>query len=744
MPIPRLTPDEYEFFRKTGIIAPRYVNVRKQYNRNQQILTSKGLQHLSGKKRKAAIKRNRPPVFWGIDGEGKTDDNGVHRYTLLACVSEFGERDWIENPKGLSTHDCLRFMVKYRGPAVKYFAFAFGYDLTKILEDLDDVGLYKLFRPELRQPKKKRAEGFTVLDKVFYPRKDPVVALDWLNGKFDIKPVRFENNEYSLEDGITVFDIWKFYQGKFTDALEKWKVPDNVSSEERAAILKRMRDMKDMRALFNQLSDDEIREYCFGECQYMARLARLLVQAHEKAGIPLKSFFGAGSSAGAMLDVMGYKPVAKACQEVAKEYPLELQHAIKVAFTGGRFENSIVGIVEGPLDGWDISSAYPYQSCFLPCLIHGKWAHTKNRKDLESCVTAVVRYQLHKPNKRKLWGPFPFRFGPGKESGSICYPEYGSSGWVWRDEYLAGEAGFSNVEFLEAWVYNSECGCKPPLSEISNYYRQRLLLGKEGAGIVLKLGANSVYGKLAQSIGGALGQFTNWVYAGMTTSGCRAQFLQAMNIHSDIDNILMVATDGFITREKLSMPVPKDTGTFDCLDEYGKPANKPLGGWEGKTREKPMFFMRPGIYFPLQPSDKEIETVRARGIGRKSLYDNWALIVKAWKAKAERVEVGTLGRFIGAKTGILQHNGVCKRKPEYGQWVDWPIDASFNPKPKRESVTDDNRLELRVVDGESAPYRKAIFDDETAAMKLQYAILCEQPDIDWSVLGEGEGLSELW
>ena len=37
--------------------------------------------------------------------------------------------------------------------------------------------------------------------------------------------------------------------------------------------------------------------------------------------------------------------------------------------------------------------------------------------------------------------------------------------------------------------------------DLSEYYETRLQWGKEARGIVLKLGMNSVYGKLAQSVG---------------------------------------------------------------------------------------------------------------------------------------------------------------------------------------------------------------------------------------------------
>jgi hypothetical protein len=55
---------------------------------------------------------------------------------------------------------------------------------------------------------------------------------------------------------------------------------------------------------------------------------------------------------------------------------------------------------------------------------------------------------------------------------------------------------------VEAWIYETECDCQP-FARMPEFCRERVKIGKEGAGIVLKLGSNSVYGKLAQSVGGS-------------------------------------------------------------------------------------------------------------------------------------------------------------------------------------------------------------------------------------------------
>src|SRR5208337_3777511 len=220
------------------------------------------------------------------------------------------------------------------------------------------------------------------------------------------------------------------------------------------------------------------------------------------------------------------------------------------------------------------------------------------------------------------------------DDGSICYPSESGGGWIWREEFLAGQKLFPNVLFKEAWVYESDCTCEPPFAQIPICYLNRMKLGKDGAGIILKLGPNACYGKLAQSLGNAP-PFQCWIWAGMITSGTRAQMLEMMALHENLDNLLSIATDGLYTLEKLQAPTPKDTGTYRLLD--GKENSKPLGGWELKQIYRPVFFARPGIYFPLNPNEKEVESLRARGIGRKNLMSCHAQIVKAFEKGKEIV-----------------------------------------------------------------------------------------------------------
>lgn len=389
---------------------------------------------------------------------------------------------------------------------------------------------------------------------------------------------------------------------------------------------------------------------------------------------------------------------------------------------------------------YDISSAYPYALTLLPCLDagHGAWVHeraTRTREVPEERAT-LVRYAYTK-SADTAWAPLPFR----DEGGNICFPRYSDGGYVWRDEFAAAQKLVPGcLRALDWWTWRPKCRHRP-FKELAAYYRYRASLGKDARGIAIKLGMNSCYGKLAQSVGSA--RYQSWVWAGMTTSITRAMILALLSQHRDLASVISIATDGIYTTERLcdrcddaqgnaghyrsrrcQLPRPKNTGTFDLP--------KPLGAWEEKRVEGAMFFARPGVYFPLGDletraaiADKE---VKARGVGRKNVADHWGRIVSTFvdEGIGGTAKLPGVTRFCGAKTSIslsskgfrradgkqLQKSPTTTEKPCYGRWVDREVRLTFDPKPKRETPAADYRgepLSTRDVRGVglSAPYKRA-------------------------------------
>ena len=408
-----------------------------------------------------------------------------------------------------------------------------------------------------------------------------------------------------------------------------------------------------------------------------------------------------------------------------------MKDAVARSFFGGRFENSHIGPIEGPVYNADISSAYPYQTTFLPCLEHGQWSHAirPSTAELRDATSALVRWTVpqsqHVGKSFGSFGPYPVR----ASNGTIAFPLSAVGGWVWRDEYFAGRKLESKARPLEAWIYHTSCDCQP-FAEIPVYYRERVRLGKESRGIVLKLGPNAVYGKVAQSRG-LSPPFQSWVWASMITSGCRAQLLDLMATAEDPWDVLMLATDGVWSRKPLKPAKPRDTGTWDCISaKSGRPI--PLGGWEQKTFAAGVFCVRPGIYFPMNPTEDDLKEVRARGIGKKALLDRWQKVIAAWERGSTEVRLGGLDRFVGAKSAIHQSGDGYSRSADYGEWIRHQISVKFHPAPKRERVLPGRRLApWQHFDWLSEPYKPATKSPEAVAMELAEMIANEQPDCDF-------------
>lgn len=633
----------------------------------------------------------------GIDGEGQ--GRFPHNYTFLAASDEAG-KSWklYDGGKALSTKACLEFFVSLPLNAL-VVGFALGYDLTKLLKDLPNNLLYALTHEKER------------LVKTAYGVKYKKVT--WQGFKLD-----YMNRKLSITHGsrhVELWDVFGFYQQKFTGALINW----GIGSKE---AIEKMAEMKEKRDIFDQLSQDQIQAYCLDECRHLAKLVRALIDAHNEAGLKLKNYYGAGSTASSLLNRIGIK-------KVIREPMPEMRDAVACSFFGGRFENSIVGPVKGTVYNYDISSAYPYQTTFLPCLIHGKWEFQTNPRirDIERARLALVHWKSSriKGGSVQAWGPFPVR----SPEGTIAFPIASAGGWVWKDEYLAGAKYFPNVSCSEAWLYHCDCDCWP-FESVPPIYVERCRIGKEGKGIVLKLGPNSIYGKMAQSKG-YNPPFQCWIYASNITSGCRAQLLESFGCATNPWDILMFATDGIWSRVKLELPKPRDTGSFQT--------GKPLGGWEGPDgtgkHEFPsgVFCVRPGIYFPINPNEEELKEVRARGLGKKILYEQWRAIMETFeKGGPKAIHKITTIRFIGMKSSLSKglKTGLVKRSPNYGEWIQWPIEVSFNPRPKREKIMSENRLKPWDYLPHSIPYAPAKQSTENVLHEKFHSIIEEQPDSD--------------
>ena len=582
-------------------------------------------------------------VYWiGLDGEG--EGRTPHRYTLLSYSDESGKRaDSISAPDGLRTAECLDFLLSIPWDA-RIAGYYLGYDWTMILRDLPNKSIYRLLRPEARYRPADEGSGFSPVHWKGY-------KLNYVAGCMRVK---------NRERSVTIWDVGKFFQCPFAKAIRLWGIgtPEDYATIDR---------MKAARSTFTADQGDEIAAYCELECRLLAQLIAKLDATHNEIGLKLHTWHGPGSTATTALKLMGIR-------EKRGTMPDAMRDPVSRGFFGGRFENALLGEVKGPIHGFDIVSAYPFQAYILPCLEHGAWEYTRLQGRIERARGALCRYRLQ-GDKDSAWGPLPCRL----DNGRILFPRGGSQGWIWRSELMAASNGWRGVDLDGAWVLESDCDCQP-FARVLDWFREREAMGKDAKGKTFKLALNSMYGKLSQSVGRP--QFRSLIWAGMITSGTRAAILDVLAPSQD--DVLAIATDGIYATRELALPDAPISGSR-------------LGTWEAKTHGDTVF-LRPGIYWSKN------EDPKARGVGVKHMAQHASAAMTAIKRREPIARLGVHDCFGGALQCVREHRGQYQRSNRYGEWFPVPVQVSLGAAPKRR---DD--WSLWELDGvESAPYRASV------------------------------------
>lgn len=546
----------------------------------------------------------------GIDGEGL--GRSPHRYVML-CDSD---GDSVEDVNSLSTHDVFTWLHS-RPVDTRLCGFYLSYDITMWFADLPDKRIYQLFRPELRTL--------------------PGGGFSWIRWKgWKIHYLR--GALYLSRNGktVTVWDHGPYHQSSFVVACEKAGF---------GAELGMITEMKAERGTWHEQDLDRMREYCVQECRLMVSLANQLEASLETIKIHPRVWFGPGNTAGLALK-------AKGIAELRGDLPWSVVDAAEKAYFGGRFEHSCIGRRQN-VWGYDITSAYPAQMAKLPCLVHGRWRKSKHAPGKDDI--ALVRLRVSDIGDCP-WSPLPCRI----EHGRVVFARGGFTGWYWNSEVQAALQYWEGIDILHCWVLERRCNCAP-FGWVADMYAARHATHSPLEKQAYKLVLNSCYGKLAQRVGNP--KFASAVWAGLVTSGTRAELLHMLARHKNWENVYAMATDGIYSSESLLCP---DSPT--------------LGQW-GKKDYGAMWFARSGIYWAENDS-----VLRARGVGRKKLGEVCDVLSRAIAKGEAYADLGTQTAFGGAKETVYAvGNGRVKRSQYYGEWHEQPCRLTLKPGPKRDA-----------------------------------------------------------
>jgi hypothetical protein len=423
--------------------------------------------------------------FLAYDGEGTTLE-GKHKYVLLANRNRDGSiAESVYKVNGLSTVDCLDFLLdsaKFRYIRIFY---SFGYDVQQMLVDLSDEQLVNVMHGK--------------------PTKYKSYTIHYLPGKiFTVNNVRF-------------YDVFNYWQTSFIKAITQTLGPDAISAD--------LVRGKESRSEFASWNINDILRYTNEELDLLVKLAEHLREVLLRCNIHLGSaYYGPGSIANYWFKKHSISP-----PQITDP---TLVDVMERGYYGGRFETFVLGKVE-PIYECDINSAYPAIIAGLPYL--DRWERWSGGLFDRSSTYSIWHISWKLPSDTKI-GPFPSR----DKHGLISYPANGI-GWYWKPEIEAalaiyGSASFNLIEGYHPSVIEGE-----PFAWVVDIYQERLeLKGRnDPAQWALKVGLNSLYGKTAQRVGSA--KYFSLAWAGYITSATRAKLLLAINGRTA--SVIAFATD---------------------------------------------------------------------------------------------------------------------------------------------------------------------------------------------------------
>ena len=595
--------------------------------------------------------------FVGCDGEGcGVDDKGRQLYTLF----RMGGRELFEGGRHLRTAEILDFICDEPRENL-LVGFAFGYDVTMILRDLPPGQQKKLFAAKVFE------KGFSPF--VWYKDFD----IDYLPKQyFRVRRVKIERALDGSEKRVvipgstrTIYETFGFFQKSFVKVIGEFGV--GTSEQRESVALDKAR-----RSDFVSITQRE-RDYCALECSMLAELMEKLREYCDAAGIRPRSWNGAGKLASALHSLHDTPRSAN----VKAIVPAPVLDFANMAYYGGRFEITRTGLIGETIHEYDIRSAYPDAMRFLPCLEHGSWEEVDGkqlarlagngdgRTGQHHLFVAAVSFKTpFQERGMAQLGGLPVR----SKEGHLYWPRQGA-GVYWSCEIASAEKLGAKISYKSGWKYNRQCDCEP-FNWVEKLFEYRRSIGSSGPGYPIKLGINSLYGKLAQRKGN--GAYCNMVWAGLITALTRSKLNAA--IAQNPQRIVMVATDAVYSLD----PLPG----LDCGER--------LGQWEGAVLDG-LFIVQPGLYWcPAKRKRK------SRGLSGKffeepglteSFEEGWADYAStAPLAPKDKKAVQFLASdFIKWRGGIQLFNSHGDVSPEAADIVDRFKDL-IPDKPRRKAM----------------------------------------------------------
>ena len=612
-------------FKTEPCLTPKQLKARRdkvyQYSQKgrKQVIRSR----MKYRERRAVARRiaylERPFIAW--DGEGGELDSGEHAYFILA--NSLG--DTISNPDGIPTLDIFEFLLTQGSNGGINIFYGMGYDVNMFLRDIPVHRLRVLYD-----------EGH-----VWWQG----YRISWRPGK--------QFSLYKNRVNVRFYDILPFFQCSFVKACDQYLTEWDTDGIIRAG--------KARRGQFTYDEIESVTEYNSRELDVLSELATELRTRLDRAGIRIGRWDGPGAIAASL-----YR------KNKTKEYLPTYNHPVtrlaSYAYAGGRFELIHKGHSESPCYQYDINSAYPAAMRNLPCLAHGEWKHVT----FPSRIHKFGIYRIETNQYRQEYYSRPYPLWRRQPDGTIAFPHYVHN-WYWTPEAeIATNLGPDAFTIHEGYEWHQYCD-HTPFSFVQILYDTRAHLKSigDGAQLAYKLGLNSLYGKLCQTIGydpGPPERFPPYhclEWGGYITSSCRAQLWHASQ--QSPDDVIAFETDAIFSSVPLDLP-----------------ESNQLGEWES-TVYASLTYLKSGMWWATGIDGKEYEKCRGINPGTLTRVQVIKALQTPWKSL---ILPATQTRFIGL--GYALHTSLdlwrsWQTKPKQIQLSlgGKRIDPPFNSAPTR-------------------------------------------------------------
>lgn len=503
---------------------------------------------------------DRPVIAWDMEGMNLSGEGKPQHPVLFGCSAE------TDSPligRRLTTQMMLDYIIAVgkRNPHAIHVGYGFRYDANMIVQDLREKEIVRLY--------KDGAIKYRTMDGAEW-------RLRWIPGK-TFTVTRRHGKARDAKITVTINDYSSFFGTKFIDAAEKI-LGDTLTDADREVV----EHGKSERG--NNTWEDlaEVLHYWRAEIVLMERTFTRFRDVMCQAGFPLRDWYGPGALANFIIAQYKMRPKMAGAQTTSGAMPDAVHQASKHAFFGGRFELFQAGRIVGPIYVVDIGSAYPHALRMVPDLSpeKGRWIHVDNPRTIQRFGFYRIRFRAPNASINETRPmPLPWR----DNRGMITFPP-SVHGW-----YPSPEArmllGAKGAEILEGWYWETHGEPEFPWQFLEEMYARRIRIGKKNLlSMPFKLGPNSIYGKLAQTVGYNKEKLLPprshaLPIAAWVTSMCRAMLYSAMRRAPE--QIIAVETDSIITTAHPS--------------KLGLKLGDALGEWDVKEYDE-IVYMQSGMY----------------------------------------------------------------------------------------------------------------------------------------------------